>query len=522
MIDRADLSSSRLLAPAPNNASMPLLRSAWLRLAAIGVQIVSFAAMLAVFNLVALPLSTTAAQASVAGAMDSYFDDMGAAANVTGPTAFDGQRAGYYSLGNVWTRFPQRTTNLANLQLPSARAGCGGIDLFAGSFSFVNSAEIIALLKSVANNAVGFAFKLAIDTVCPECSKIMEEMRQAAQLMNNANINSCETAQALVGGMWPKSDMADRSICESIGSSTGIFTDWAASKHGCGNQGQRTSTLESVAGNPEWADINTGVSRNYTWHVLKKSQFFAPSGVLDRELAQYVMTMVGTIIYVPAKDNAPGAFNPIEGDTSSSLVTALLDGTTAASPVRIWQCDASEPDDACINPVLTTLTVPASAALRTRVAALLDQMVTATVNDTAVPPAAVELLQVASLPLYKILTVQAAYSRGIANDDRATLAEITSVDLLFAILDQLTGELGKSKSSFIGADQDRIAQWQAQLANARQTLLDRQSNTQVRVSAIMQIVQRTGYIESVLQSSMSPSMSATFDWSRAIGGRGLN
>lgn len=498
-------------------------RLSWFdRICALGVQLISAGAMIAVVNLVALPLSTTAAQASVAGAMDSYFDDMGAAANVTGPTAFDGQRAGYYSLGNVWTRFPQRTTNLANLQLPSARAGCGGIDLFAGSFSFVNSAEIIALLKSVANNAVGFAFKLAIDTVCPECSKIMEEMRQAAQLMNNANINSCETAQALVGGMWPKSDMADRSICESIGSSTGIFTDWAASKHGCGNKGERTSTLDSVAGNPEWADINTGVERNYTWHVLKKSQFFAPSGVLDRELAQYVMTMVGTIIYVPAKDNAPGAFNPIEGDTSSSLVTALLDGTTAASPVRIWQCDASEPDDACINPVLTTLTVPASSALRTRVAALLDQMVTATVNDTAVPPAAVELLQVASLPLYKILTVQAAYSRGIANDDRATLAEITSVDLLFAILDQLTGELGKSKSSFIGADQDRIAQWQAQLANARQTLLDRQSNTQVRVSAIMQIVQRTGYIESVLQSSMSPSMSATFDWSRAIGGRGLN
>lgn len=492
------------------------------RLASFAVQIITTGALLAVVSLVMLPLSTTAARASVAGAMDSYFDDMGAAANVTGPTAFDGQRAGYYSLGNVWTRFPQRTTNLANLQLPSARAGCGGIDLFAGSFSFVNSAEIIALLKSVANNAVGFAFKLAIDTVCPECSKIMEEMRQAAQLMNNANINSCETAQALVGGLWPKSDMADRSICESIGSSTGIFTDWAASKHGCGNKGERTSTLESVAGDPEWDDINTGVARNYTWHVLKKSAFFAPGGTLDRELAQYVMTMVGTIIYVPATDSGPGTFNPIEGDTSSTLVTALLDGTTAATPVQIWQCDPGEADDACINPTLVTLTVPVSSALRTRVAALLDQMVTATVNDTAVPPAAAELLQVASLPLYKILTVQAAYSRGLASDDRATLAEITSVDLLFAILDQLTSELGKSKSSFIGADQDRIGQWQAQLANARRTLLDRQSNTQVRVSAIMQIIQRTGYIESVLQSSMSPSMAATFDWSRAVSSRGLN
>jgi conjugative transfer pilus assembly protein TraH len=397
-------------------------RLAWFdRLCAFGVQLISAGAIIAVVNLVALPLSTTAAQASVAGAMDSYFDNMGAAANVTGTTAFDGQRAGYYSLGNVWTRFPQRTTNLANLQLPSARAGCGGIDLFAGSFSFVNSAEIIALLKSVANNAVGFAFKLAIDTVCPECSKIMEEMRQAAQLMNNASINSCETAQALVGGVWPKSDAADRSICESIGNSTGVFTDWAASKHGCGSKGERSSTLAGAAANPDFADVNTGVARNYTWHVLKKSAFFAPGGALDRELAQYVMTMVGTIIYVPATDSNPGNFNPIEGDTSSALVTALLDGTTAGSPVRIWRCDAAEADDACLNPTLVTLTVPAASALRTRVATLLDEMVAATVNDTAVPAAGVELPVCAAVAdlLADRITVQEAMARLLARPLRA-------------------------------------------------------------------------------------------------------
>ena len=37
--------------------------------------------------------------------MDSFLNDVGGAANVTGPTAFEGQSAGYYSLGNVWTRW---------------------------------------------------------------------------------------------------------------------------------------------------------------------------------------------------------------------------------------------------------------------------------------------------------------------------------------------------------------------------------------------------------------------------------
>ena len=120
-----------------------------------------------------LPIAAldTTARADVGSSMDAFLNDLGGAAQVNGPTAYQGQSAGYYSLGNVWTRFPQKTTNLVNLQLPRARAGCGGIDIFAGSFSFINASEIVAMLKAVANNAVGFAFSLAIDTVCPEAPK---------------------------------------------------------------------------------------------------------------------------------------------------------------------------------------------------------------------------------------------------------------------------------------------------------------------------------------------------------------
>src|SRR3546814_15608819 len=101
--------------------------------------------------------------------MDRFMEDMGAAANVTGPSAFEGQSAGYYSLGNVWTRFQQKTTNIANLQLPRARAGCGGIDLFAGSLYFITVSELFALLKAIANNAAGLAFSPPLHTACTEC-----------------------------------------------------------------------------------------------------------------------------------------------------------------------------------------------------------------------------------------------------------------------------------------------------------------------------------------------------------------
>lgn len=448
--------------------------------------------------------------------MDAFLDDVGGASNVTGPTAFEGQSAGYYSLGNVWTRFPQKTTNIANLQLPRARAGCGGIDIFAGSFSFINASEIVAMMKAVANNAVGFAFSLAIDTVCPECSKIMQEFAQKAQLMNNLNINSCEMAQGLVGGIWPKGDLADKAICEAIGNSEGIFTDYAAAKHGCGTRGQRAST--TAQGSGKYDDVNPGVARNYTWTILKKSAFFSPGGNFDRELAEYAMTLLGTIIYIPPTDDQPGKFVPIAGDASSTLVTSLLDGTSGSN-VLIYDCD--EPDK-CLDPGFKPLSLAASKALRPRVAALIAGMVDAIREDTPITEAQKELLQVASIPLYKILTVQAAYGRGMPTDDRETLAEIASVDLLFAVLDRIVSESGRSMSSFIGADEAKIAMWQGQVNVVRQALADRQANTHLKVGAIMQIIEKTAFIENVLAASMSPGMSASLDWSRGVQSRALS
>ena len=453
--------------------------------------------------------------ANVGDSMDRFMDDMGAAANVTGPSAFEGQSAGYYSLGNVWTRFPQKTTNIANLQLPRARAGCGGIDIFAGSFSFINASEMVALLKAVANNAVGFAFSLAIDTICPECNKIMQEFSQKAQLMNELSINSCEMAQGLVGGVWPQGDLADKAICEAIGNSTGIFTDYAAAKHGCGTRGQREST--NNAGGSDFEDVNPGVPRNYTWHVLKESAFFNPGGTFDRDLAEYAMTLIGTVIYVPPSDDDPGSFVPFAGDASSTLVTALLDGTQGQS-VQVFRCD--EPD-LCLNPTFQQLSLSSTKAIRPRVATMIGNMVEAIREDTAIGAAEIELLQVASLPLYKILTVQAAYGRGMATDDRATLAEVTSIDLLHAILERISSEASRSMASFIAADEAKLTLWRAQVAEVRNQLASRQATGQARVTAIVQIIEKTAMIENMLAASMSPSIIAALDWSRGIQSRSI-
>ena len=333
--------------------------------------------------------------------------------------------------------------------------------------------------------------------------------------MNNLNINSCEMAQGLVGGIWPKGDLADKAICEAIGNSEGVFTDYAAAKHGCGTKGQRDST--NAGAGSDYADVNPGVARNYTWHILKKSAFFNPGGSFDRELAEYAMTLIGTIIYVPPKDASPGKFVPFAGDASSTLVTALLDGTSGQT-IKVFDCDEA---DQCLDPTFRNMSLASSKAIRPRVAALITSMVEAIRADTAIGNAEKELLQVASVPLYKILTVQAAYGRGMPTDDRETLAEIASVDLLFAVLERIVGEAGRSMSTFIGADEAKLTMWQGQMSEVRRALANRQANSQAKVSAIMQIIEKTAMIENMLSASMSPSMAAALDWSRAVQNRSL-
>ncbi|WP_408586962.1 DUF5934 domain-containing protein [Novosphingobium sp.] len=279
--------------------------------------------------------------------------------------------------------------------------------------------------------------------------------------------------------------------------------------------GQASSTNSGAGAN--YADVNPAVARNYTWHVLKKSAFFSPNGTFDRDLAEYAMTLIGTVIYVPPKDEEPGKFVPFAGDASSTLVTALLDGTQGQT-VRVFACD--EPDQ-CLNPAFRDMSLSSAQAIRPRVAALIGSMVAAIRSDTAIGDAEKELLQVASVPLYKILTVQAAYGRGMATDDRDTLAEITSIDLLYAVLDRIVSEAGRSMASFIAADEAKLAIWRAQVAEVRSSLAQRQATGQAKVSAIMQIIEKTAMIENMLAASMSPSMAASLDWSRALQSRSI-
>jgi len=104
--------------------------------------------------------------------MQELFDSVNAQGNVSNPAVLQGQTMNLYTGGSLFMRMPKRTYQLATVTPPSWNAGCGGIDLFAGGFSFINKEQFVAMLRNIGSNALGYGFKLAIQNLCPTCDNV--------------------------------------------------------------------------------------------------------------------------------------------------------------------------------------------------------------------------------------------------------------------------------------------------------------------------------------------------------------
>ena len=459
--------------------------------------------------LAASVIATVPARADVLSEMNRFWQ--GAAVNTTGPTAFQGQASGHWTLGNLYLRSPVRSEQVATVNLPSFRAGCGGIDAFAGAFSFINSDQLIAFGRAVAQNAAGFAFELALETISPVIAETMAKLRALAQWVNAQNLNSCETAQALVGAAWSKNDRASASICAAIGTSQGIFSDYAAAKHGCGADGKRNSTLAAASG--AMAD-QVPVNVNYAWKAIRASSFLAG----DTQLAEFAMAVTGTVIVT-----APTS----DGDTSGPRVRILeplaLDRRVTETLMEgggnlpVYRCDTNA---ACLNPTLGTATVPPNRGFRARVAELLRDMVDAVRNDTAVPAPALGLVNLTTLPVYRVANTAAAYRGAVIDQEMDALAEAVALDVMQVWITDLHRTVEERSGTLDIADGEQLKRWREGLRVNRIALARHRHQGLQRLNTALAVVEKLRLIETELAGALSADLRAALAFARGGAGAG--
>jgi conjugative transfer pilus assembly protein TraH len=448
-------------------------------------------------------MGVTSAMANVNSDLNNFFNDLGFSDNTTAPNAYAGQEAGYYSGGSLFARDSVRDVQIAQVQLPSFRSGCGGIDLFTGGFSFVDSQQLVDLMNNIINNSLGYAFNLAIESVTPEIANVMKYINTLANTINNANINSCETAAGLVGTVWPKTHEAQQQVCQDIGSSQGLFTDWAAARQGCSTGGDMTQVLNSAQNNPNYQSMLL-TSGNIAWKALQKNSFLSS----DPELAELLMSLSGTIILQGgSSDTSSHQFKVLSSlAADNQLLKTLLHGGSA----KVYVCDSKE-SEGCLNPSIQTLNVSPDSGLKTQVAHLLQDMTDKILTDTALTPTEMGLLESTRFPVYKMLNVQSAFVGDKQILDIVSYADVIATDILFQYLDENLSVVHTSTSS-LQFPESIMTPFEQGISQARTSVRAAQANSTSQISLAAQLINQTQTIEQMLAGELSSQMSNTLQW----------
>lgn len=449
------------------------------------------------------------ARADINGDLNSYFNGLGMMTNTTSPHAYQGQQAGYYSGGSLYARSSVRNVQLVEVDLPSFRSGCGGIDAFAGGISFVNNDQLISMMRNVMNNAKGYAFTLMMEEVTPQIANTMKYIQDMANKVNQFNINSCETAEGLVGGVWPRTRAAQQQVCKDVGSSTGMFKDWAEARQGCNSDDGKynfDSTMDAGNKNPAYKNLVLD-NGNLVWKALQLNKLTSS----DPDLAELLMSLSGSIIIKKTGNGreATSHFSILPSlATDHSLFKAILNGDTAT----VYEC----PDrDQCLNPKSKTITVSQQAALKNRVAQLLRKIGQKIINDEPLDEKEKGLIESTRIPIYKILNVQAAYQKNPNILDVESYADVIAADILFQYL-QENLDLVRRSSRSLQYPAEIMAQFQEGINMAINDVRAEERNAQNRISMAMQLIEQTQVLEQMLAGQLSSRLGGSLTWARSL------
>ena len=93
------------------------------------------------------------------------------------PQVYKGAERGYYFGGSFSGRVPVKSDPLVSIQPPRLSVGCGGIDVFTGSFSMLNPEYLVQKAERVLESAPFTAFMAVTDLFYPKIDLFVLKIR---------------------------------------------------------------------------------------------------------------------------------------------------------------------------------------------------------------------------------------------------------------------------------------------------------------------------------------------------------
>ena len=438
---------------------------------------------------------------SVSDSMGDFWNDIGGSySNSTDAGGYQLQGAGYYTGGSFTARSKVVNVNPISITPPGIRAGCGGIDIYTGAFSHINTDQFVALLKAIPSNALGFAFQLALNTMSPEIKTTMDQLQSIIDRINNVNLNSCDLAQGLVGGAMAAAGKTE-SYCKTTANSQGWATDYARASAECktgGKSSQYVKNADAVHGDQRPVNINIA------WEVLKKSQILSDN---QDELAQFVQAITGTIIIKSPENDNSGSQTSYKPSIAvkNETIKALLEG----GQITILKCDER---DKCLNPTETTITVSADKAFKQKIKTLMNEMVTRLSLGQKFDQKHIDLVNKTSVPIHKAMITRQAYfgsfsaASGINPEYYSTLI---AIDMLYSYLDETLKSVQEQAKQVKNFDQENIDNFQKDIERVRTLLSQYKIDDKDSFEKSYKIITETQKIQAMLHQRMGTQMKAS-------------
>lgn len=451
---------------------------------------------------VALAFVVQSAGASDAG-MQKLFDDIGAYGNVSAPGAYHAQGMGVISGGSIFMRTPPgKNQSLVNVSLPSLKMGCGGIDLFGGSFSFLSKDKLIALFKNIGSHAAAYAFKLALDSISPQINKTLTELEQRLAELNKLNINSCEAGEALARGATGDWQKSSEYFAKVTGPITGLFEDPSQARDQTqGNDTAVSSTNAAVTDPVMKRMVKPG---NIVWRALSSD---ASLDTVDKEL---LMSMTGTAILLTDSQTKPDYYAP-KAITIHQFIRGNENGK-----IPIYVCDTTIEDGCLAMSSGETTVTPYAQKVEAKLTRIADKFK----DNEKLDATDIAFINVTSLPIYKALAVTTGVpNAGLDINWIGKYSDLIAAEYAFQFIVQASEQLQKafsqSMQSSPGVAQSDFQRMQTQLDKAKNDAREEIRLAYNKVDSVNKVVDEIMYMERALIGNLPSNLAGNMRFASA-------
>lgn len=433
---------------------------------------------------------STVATAQVGNSMDAHWGKMKGYATATPAGHYAGQTQNVFTLGSFSYRQEQKSYQLGSIQLPKIKSGCGGIDVFKGGFSLISGDELVAMMRSILQNATTYAFKLAIDTVSPLIGKNMGELNDLIQKINGFNINSCETAMGAVDNLVSNVTQGVQVDCQNMGAQQGLFSNSLTARIKCNSEANKIARSK----NPD-EKAAAVVNRNYAWDATAKHSIYGS----NTEMREFLMSLSGTAILSLTAGGGDGDNMSISYIPPISLDDGVIEKLMSGGDLEIHKCGPTTPEGECLTVAQLggTVTIPASNGFRTRVEDMLSSIYAKVSgsDSTALTEAEKTFIEETTLPIYRAIDVYSQAVPGSGQQSILSYADLIAYDMVLKYLLDQHQEILAGGNTITGGEGQTLGEWRTGVRDNVDTLLEMRSETSQRFASVIMFIEHISGME---------------------------